>query len=80
MRHVEFECRDIGNGVETGSVTGLWDEPIWTGARPFLVASVEFYSADSLSYGDVLYLFPDEVLSDEQVPAPRNPIERLGLV
>lgn len=55
---IDFECRDIGYGVESEAcVTGHWTGEVDTwGKRTF--------AADD---GRTLYLFPDEVLSEEEV-------------
>lgn len=56
IREVQYECRDIGYGVESGVVFGHWGARDWTGKRAF----VPLFSDEP-----TLYLFDDEVLSDE---------------
>lgn len=57
MIMITYECRDIGYGVESGEVIG-----IWTGETDASGKST-FVSIDGVS----LYLFPDEVLSEDCV-------------
>ena len=55
MRDIHYKCRDIGYGIEEGYATGVWGERNWQGHRTFV------------QHGplDTLYLFDDEVVSDE---------------
>lgn len=58
LREVSYSARNIGYGVEEGTVEGYWaDGHDYTGKR-------EFIPADG---SESLYLFDDEVLSDDPV-------------
>lgn len=57
LRRVEWRARDIGYGVEEGVTLGYWaDGHDWIGKR-------ELIPADG---SESLYLFDDEVVSDER--------------
>lgn len=58
LRVVEYECRDLGYGVEFGLVAGFWGPRDWTGKREL----VPLFDDE-----DRIYLFDDEVLSDCEV-------------
>lgn len=67
-REVTYEARDIGYGIETGVVLGYWDEQRTNagGAPAFDVT--EWIDHNGEPFGDSpLYLFEDEVVSDEPV-------------
>lgn len=71
-REVSFQCRDIGYGIETGTVIGYWNEGETNlgGAPAFDVVEVVVgceNGGDPVHASDVIYLFDDEVLSDEAV-------------
>lgn len=55
-REITYRCRDIGYGVEEGDARGVWGERQWTGSRLFTPTDRS---------GPALYLFDDEIESDE---------------
>lgn len=62
-REITWLTRDIGYGPEEGEARGYWrGEPDWTG-------KTEFVPTDGS--GKSIFLFPDEVLTDEPVSVPR---------
>lgn len=58
VRDVTYKCRDIGYGIEEGDVLGIWGETDWTGKRELV----------PVAGSEVLYLFPDEIESDDFAP------------
>ena len=66
---VTYKCRDIGYGVESGSFEGYWTGEVDTwGKRTFHVIE-HFLDPDGVDGepADVLYLFPDEIVSVEGI-------------
>lgn len=66
VRDVTYKCRDIGYGIEEGDVTGIWGDTDSWGKRELVPVN-----------GDpVLFLFADEVVSDDEAsgyPGGENP-------
>jgi hypothetical protein len=65
LRIVEYQCRDIGYGMESGVVIGTWDhtETNLGGAPAFNITERVWTEP---AYREMtIYLFDDEVLSDE---------------
>lgn len=51
---IDYVCRDIGYGVESGTARGIWGERDWTGKRMFYKEG-----------GPTLYFFDDEVVDPD---------------
>lgn len=67
---IYYRCRDIGYGVESGSLLGYWTGEIDTWGKYTVRRAGEWMPDDDSAFengsGHTFYLFPDEVIEVEE--------------